>query len=207
MNPAGMVHARRDQRRRDGSKGLWTLACAAVRAGWDVADGRVVVERHSPPGIETVPAYAVQAAPGFIAFTAARGASGVAPPCRALTLGSGPARFQVRKCYSPPPYWVPKAGLPAGVNADLLRFPYTVTANDPETLWINVTTVRCDCRWYAELDWIDRSVVGHTDITDHGHPFETTAHGKLPAFGWASQQEAGSGPPYVRYTEPPVPDT
>jgi Survival protein SurE len=77
--PAGMVHAVVTNDDEIGSKGLWMLACAAVRAGWDVADGRVVVERHSPPGIETVPAYAVQAAPGFIAFTAARGAFGRRP--------------------------------------------------------------------------------------------------------------------------------
>ena len=64
-----------------GSEGLRVLARAAVQAGWDVvvaaperqasgsgaamtteqAGGRVIAERHTLPGLETVPAYAVQA--------------------------------------------------------------------------------------------------------------------------------------------------
>jgi 5'-nucleotidase len=93
-----------------GSEGLRMLAGAAVRAGWDVvvaapdrqasgsgaamtavqADGQVVVERHRLPGIETVPAYAVQAAPGFIAFTAVRGAFGRRPDYLLSGINLGP---------------------------------------------------------------------------------------------------------------------
>jgi hypothetical protein len=35
-------------------------------------DGRIVMERRKLAGLDTVPAYAVQAAPAFIAFTAVR---------------------------------------------------------------------------------------------------------------------------------------
>src|ERR671936_361763 len=99
MSANGRVHAVITNDDGIGSKGLRLLARAAVRAGWDVvvaapdrqasgsgaaitagqAEGRVVVERHKLPGLEDVPAYAVQAAPGFIAFTAVRGAFGPRP--------------------------------------------------------------------------------------------------------------------------------
>lgn len=83
-----------------------------------------------------------------------------------------------------PPYWVAHAKLPAYMRADALKFPYTVTPNSPEALYISVTTKRCYCRWYAELDWIDGRVIGHTDITDHGHSFAITAHAGVPASIW-----------------------
>jgi 5'-nucleotidase len=93
-----------------GSEGLRVLACAAVQAGWDVvvaapdrqasgsgaamtavqAGGQVIVERHRLPGIEAVPAYAVQAAPGFIAFTAVRGAFGQRPDYLLSGVNLGP---------------------------------------------------------------------------------------------------------------------
>lgn len=97
------------------SEGLRMLARAAVEAGWDVvvaapdrqasgsgaamtavqADGRVVVERRTLAGIETVPAYAVQATPGFIAFTAARGAFGHRPDYLLSGINVGPNTGQV----------------------------------------------------------------------------------------------------------------
>jgi 5'-nucleotidase len=48
------------------------------------------VERRRLPGIEEVPAYAVQAAPGFIAFTAVRGAFGRRPDCLLSGINLGP---------------------------------------------------------------------------------------------------------------------
>jgi 5'-nucleotidase len=93
-----------------GSEGLRMLASAAVQAGWDVvvaapdrqasgsgaamtavqADGQVIIERRRLPGIEAVPAYAVQAAPGFIAFTAVRGAFGRRPDYLLSGINLGP---------------------------------------------------------------------------------------------------------------------
>jgi 5'-nucleotidase len=92
------------------SEGLRMLACAAVGAGWDVvvaapdgqasgsgtamtavqAEGRVVVERRELPGLEAVPAYAVQGTPGFIAFTAVRGAFGPRPDYLLSGINLGP---------------------------------------------------------------------------------------------------------------------
>lgn len=107
---AGTVHAVVTNDDGIGSEGLRMLAWAAVRAGWEVvvaaphrqasgsgaamtavqADGKVIVERHRLPGIETVPAYAVQAAPGFIAFTAVRGAFGRRPDYLLSGINLGP---------------------------------------------------------------------------------------------------------------------
>jgi 5'-nucleotidase len=81
------------------SEGLFWLASAAVEAGFEVvvaapmrdssgtsasltaveADGRIVVEERTLPGLAHVPGYGVAAAPGFIALIATRGAFGPAP--------------------------------------------------------------------------------------------------------------------------------
>jgi 5'-nucleotidase len=81
------------------SEGLHCLARAAMDAGLDVvvaaplrdssgtsasltaveADGRIVVEETTIPGLEGVAAYGVAAAPGFIVVTAAHGAFGRPP--------------------------------------------------------------------------------------------------------------------------------
>ncbi len=98
----------------------------------------------------------------------------------------------------PPPYWVPRAQIPTAVRAQALRFPYTVTANDPEILFITVTTKRCNCRWYAQLYWIDGSVSGSTKITDNGQDFATTAHAKVPGFTWFAKQVSGNKTIYQR---------
>jgi 5'-nucleotidase len=115
VSAAGGIHAVVTNDDGIGSEGLRMLASAAVRAGWDVvvaapdrqasgsgaamtavqADGQVIVERHRLPGIETVPAYAVQAAPGFIAYTAVRGAFGRRPDYLLSGINLGPNTGQV----------------------------------------------------------------------------------------------------------------
>ena len=110
MTAADSIHAVITNDDGIGSEGLRMLARAAVRAGWDVAvaapdrqasgsgaamtavqaGGQVIIERHQLPGIETVPAYAVQAAPGFIAFTAVRGAFGRRPDYLLSGINLGP---------------------------------------------------------------------------------------------------------------------
>lgn len=107
---AGQVHAVVTNDDGIGSEGLRLLARAAVQAGWDVvvaapdrqasgsgaamtavhAGGQVIVERRKLPGLEAVPAYAVQAAPGFIAFTAVRGAFGRRPDYLLSGINLGP---------------------------------------------------------------------------------------------------------------------
>lgn len=81
------------------SEGLRTLASSAVAFGFDVivaapmrdssgtsasltavqAEGRIVVEKQSLVGLDGVPVYSVDAAPGFIALIATRGAFGRPP--------------------------------------------------------------------------------------------------------------------------------
>ena len=93
-----------------GSEGLRVLARAAVKAGWDVvvaaperqasgsgaamtaerADGRVIAERHTLPGLAGVPAYAIQASPAFIAYAAVRGAFGPRPDYLLSGINLGP---------------------------------------------------------------------------------------------------------------------
>jgi 5'-nucleotidase len=110
VTTAGPVHVVVTNDDGIGSEGLRMLAVAAVQAGWDVvvaapdrqasgsgaamtavqAGGQVIVERHNLPGIEAVPAYAVQAAPGFIAFTAVRGAFGRRPDYLLSGINLGP---------------------------------------------------------------------------------------------------------------------
>jgi hypothetical protein len=98
--------------------------------------------------------------------------------------GGGTFRYGRINLDLPPPYWVPNARLPVKIRADALRFPYTITAKNPEALYIEVTTNMCACSWDATLDWVDGNVVGHTKITDHGHPFAITAHNGIPASIW-----------------------
>jgi 5'-nucleotidase len=92
------------------SPGLRLLAWAAAHAGHDVvvaapdheasgssaamtatvADGRVVIERRQLSGLGGIPAYAVRAVPGFIAFTAANGGFGDQPSLLLSGINRGP---------------------------------------------------------------------------------------------------------------------
>jgi 5'-nucleotidase len=93
-----------------GSEGIRLLALAAVEAGFDVtvaaplrdvsgasasitaveADGRFVVEPRQLLGLESVPAYGVQALPAFIALVGARGAFGPPPDIVLSGINHGP---------------------------------------------------------------------------------------------------------------------
>ena len=92
------------------SEGLRLLAEAAARAGLAAVvaapamqasgssaamtatapDGRIVVQRRKLAGLEGVAAYAVEAAPGFIAFIAIRGAFGLTPDLVLSGINRGP---------------------------------------------------------------------------------------------------------------------
>ncbi len=54
-----------------------------------------------------------------------------------------------------------------------VRFPYRVSATDPEVLRVNARTVACDCQWYLELDWVSGDRLGTVRIDD-GRPFRTS---------------------------------
>jgi 5'-nucleotidase len=92
------------------SEGLGLLAGAAVRSGFDVvvaapdqeasgssaalsaiaADGKVMLSRRELTAPAAIPAYAVHAAPAFIAFTAVRGAFGPVPEVVVSGINKGP---------------------------------------------------------------------------------------------------------------------
>jgi 5'-nucleotidase len=92
------------------SDGLRQLAGAAVRADFDVvvaapdqeasgssaamppiaADGKIMISRRELAGLPAIPAYAVHAAPAFIAFTAVRGAFGQSPGVLVSGINQGP---------------------------------------------------------------------------------------------------------------------
>jgi 5'-nucleotidase len=98
-----------------GSEGLRALAEVLVRAGLDVLvaapdgeasgsgtsmtaerdDGRIVTRRTELPGLPQVRAYALRAAPAFIAVTALRGGLGPAPDLlvSGINLGPNTGRF------------------------------------------------------------------------------------------------------------------
>jgi 5'-nucleotidase len=92
------------------SEGLRLLAAAALRTGCKVLvaapdheasgssaamtavrdDGRIVMQRRKLADLDTVPAYAVRAAPAFIAFTAVREAFGSQPDFLLSGINLGP---------------------------------------------------------------------------------------------------------------------
>lgn len=106
------------------------------------------------------------------------------PPvaCASLTFQAGTIDLDTS-----PPTWIPGT-LPPGVAANdrraPVKFPYVVSAADPEPFILTVTTQHCDCTWTMELDWIQGSTNGHSMITDNGKPFETTAAADLPSIEW-----------------------
>jgi len=83
-----------------------------------------------------------------------------------------------------PPYWISTRALPERYRTDALKFPYTVTANDPESLVIDVQMENCDCTWDATLSWIDGSTAKSKVLDDNGHPFETTSVTGVTGADW-----------------------
>ncbi|MFD4997509.1 transcriptional regulator [Streptomyces buecherae] len=68
-----------------------------------------------------------------------------------------------------------------------VRFPYRVSATDPEVLRVNARTVACDCQWYLELDWVSGDRQGTVRIDDGGRPFRTSGFKGRPEYGyWSS---------------------
>ncbi|WP_405823643.1 helix-turn-helix domain-containing protein [Streptomyces sp. NBC_01390] len=80
------------------------------------------------------------------------------------------------------------AGSDVGTPIPAVRFPYRVSAQDPEVLLVNARTVACDCRWYLELDWSSQGRTGTVRIDDAGRPFRTSGIKGLPRF-WYSMRE------------------
>ncbi|MET9252713.1 helix-turn-helix transcriptional regulator [Streptomyces sp. NPDC003717] len=71
-----------------------------------------------------------------------------------------------------------------------VHFPYRVSAEDPEALLVDATTLAHDARWYLELDWSSQGRTGTLRIDDHGRPFHTTSIAGLPHY-WYGTNGAG----------------
>ena len=79
-------------------------------------------------------------------------------------------------------------GNDVGTPIPAVRFPYRVSAQDPEVLLVTARTVSCDCRWYLELDWSSQGRTGTVRIDDAGRPFRTSSIKGLPRY-WYSMRE------------------
>ncbi|MBL1100929.1 hypothetical protein JK363_30530 [Streptomyces sp. 205] len=78
----------------------------------------------------------------------------------------------------------PTDGNDSGTPLPAVRFPYRVSATDPEVLRINARTTGCDCRWYLELDWSSGGREGTVRIDDRGAPFRTSGTKGRPGYGY-----------------------
>ncbi|WP_425586987.1 helix-turn-helix domain-containing protein [Streptomyces violaceusniger] len=78
----------------------------------------------------------------------------------------------------------PTDGNDAGKPIPAVRFPYRVSASDPEVLLVNARTAGCDCSWYLELDWTSGGRSGTVRIDDHGSPFRTSSVKGRPAYAY-----------------------
>ncbi|MGY1496501.1 helix-turn-helix domain-containing protein [Streptomyces sp. QTS52] len=75
-----------------------------------------------------------------------------------------------------------------GTPIPAVRFPYRVSAQDPEVLLVTARTVTCDCRWYLELDWSSRGRTGTVRVDDAGRPFRTSGIKELPRYWYAMRE-------------------
>ncbi|MFD7503509.1 helix-turn-helix domain-containing protein [Streptomyces sp. NPDC059850] len=87
----------------------------------------------------------------------------------------------------------PTDGNDEGKPIPAVRFPYRVSASDPEVLLVNARTAGCDCRWYLELEWTSGDRSGTARIDDGGTPFRTSGVPGRPAYGYDYAEGAWRG--------------
>ena len=68
------------------------------------------------------------------------------------------------------------------VPVDPIRFPYKVSASEPEVFSIVASTASCLCSWVADLEWSAGGERGSVRIDDHGKPFTVTTSRGVPAY-------------------------
>ncbi|WP_217180110.1 helix-turn-helix transcriptional regulator [Streptomyces sp. AC495_CC817] len=81
-------------------------------------------------------------------------------------------------------------GADGGRVLPAVRFPYRVSADDPEVLLVDATTQTYDARWYLELDWSSQGRTGTIRIDDDGRPFHTASIKGMPRY-WYGTDDAG----------------
>ncbi|MFI0774424.1 helix-turn-helix domain-containing protein [Streptomyces sp. NPDC021212] len=99
---------------------------------------------------------------------------GGSPTPRAFSVDLDAARPRAR----------PTDGTDEGRPIPAVRFPYRVSASDPEVLLVNARTAGCDCRWYLELEWTSGDRSGTVRIDDSGAPFRTSGVKGRPEYGY-----------------------
>ncbi len=70
-----------------------------------------------------------------------------------------------------------------------IRFPWTVSVNDPLLLEILATTDSCDCTWTAEIPWVSGGSRGTILVDNSGHGYRVVGAEGLPSYvpstnGW-----------------------
>lgn len=109
-----------------------------------------------------------------------------------MVTGGGPVGvrfFEVMLDKSPPVvHSIPADFKPLKPAID---FPYKVSQTDPEVLDIRAYTLKCDCTWRANLQWVYHGKHGSTVIDDDGKPFRTVAAPQ--AVQYFPKFDAGSG--------------
>ncbi|WP_435269909.1 helix-turn-helix domain-containing protein [Streptomyces sp. 1222.5] len=83
-----------------------------------------------------------------------------------------------------------RPGNDTGRPIPAVRFPYRVSAEDPEVLLVTATTEAHDCDWYLELDWSAQGRTGTVRVDDHGRPFRTSGIKGLPLY-WYGTNDHG----------------
>ncbi|MEU1518816.1 helix-turn-helix transcriptional regulator [Streptomyces sp. NPDC005811] len=79
-----------------------------------------------------------------------------------------------------------RPGNDSGKPFPAVRFPYRVSAEDPEVVEVTATTESYDCTWYLELDWSSQGRTGTVRIDDHGRPFRTSGIKGLPHYWYGT---------------------
>ncbi|MER6452877.1 helix-turn-helix domain-containing protein [Streptomyces sp900105245] len=82
-----------------------------------------------------------------------------------------------------------RPGNDTGRPIPAVRFPYRVSAEDPEVLLVTATTEAHDCQWYLELDWSARGRTGTVRVDDHGRPFRTSGIKGLPRYWYGTNDQ------------------
>jgi hypothetical protein len=84
----------------------------------------------------------------------------------------------------PAPYWIAPGQLPSYEAASPIRFPYTVTADQPLLFRVDVTADDCQCTWRADLDWTDDGRSYTAVLDDAGKPYVFTTVSGLTETVW-----------------------
>ncbi|MFF6996224.1 helix-turn-helix domain-containing protein [Streptomyces sp. NPDC008313] len=82
-----------------------------------------------------------------------------------------------------------RPGSDRGKALPAVRFPYRVSAEDPEVLLVTATTDAYDCDWYLELDWSSQGRAGTVRVDDHGRPFRTSGIKGLPHYWYGTNSQ------------------